>query len=99
MTDMSNAQQMPMPDVRGWLAINGLPPEYQRAEDGTADADRTRARQRQPRGHERPATTTEVTLLQWLGYTMPTEQLVTRVSWPSRSVRRRTWPQLETEES
>ena len=44
------------PDVRGLLCINGLPPEYQLAEDATAMADREGARNRQPRGHERPAT-------------------------------------------
>ena len=51
--DMSDAYQMPQPDSAGLLAINGLPDEYQRAEDATADADRTRARNRNPRGHER----------------------------------------------
>lgn len=94
MPDMSNAQQMPQPDPRGWLCINGLPPEYQRAEDGTAMADRDRARNRNPRGHEREATGTERILLAWLGFELP-EQLTTKITWPSVSVRRRTWPQLE----
>ena len=94
--DMSNAQQMEQPDIRGLLCINGLPPEYQLAEDGTADADRTYARTKGPRPHERAATEVERILLAWLGFTLP-EQLTTKVTWPSRSVRRREWPQLETE--
>ena len=75
--DMSNATQMPMPDVRGWLCINGLPQEYQRAEDSTADADRARITRpvgRNRRGRvgtfEREATPTERELLIWLGYNL-----------------------------
>ena len=92
--DMSAVEQLPQPDVRGWLAINNLPPEYQRAEDSTAMADRDRYLYRNPRGHEREATPTERMLLQHLGFELP-DQLTTKVSWPSRSVRRREWPQLE----
>ena len=96
--DMSGVQQMPQPDVRGLLALNGLPSEYQLAEDATADADRARARNRNPRGHEREATEVERILLSWLGFALP-EQLTTKITWPSRSVRRRQWPQLEGESS
>ena len=92
-TDLSNIQQMPH-DIRGLLAINGLPPEYQRAEDATAACDRERQRGFKPRGHERPATETERILLAHLGFELP-EQLTTKVTWPSVSCRRRTWPQLE----
>jgi hypothetical protein len=92
--DLSNIQQMPQPDVRGILAINNLPPELQRLEDATAMADRGRHRTCRPRGHERPATDTERILLAHLGFELP-EQLTTKVSWRSRSVRRREWPQLE----
>ena len=46
----------------------------------------------------RPATETERTLLTHLGFELP-EQLTTAVSYPSSGVRRRRWPQLETEEN
>ncbi|MCX6468090.1 MAG: hypothetical protein NTW76_02080 [Corynebacteriales bacterium] len=72
-----------------------LPDELQRAEDSTAVADKDRVRGMYR--HTRPATTTERQLLAHLGYTVPTD-LDTVVSWPvGAGVRRRTWPQLETE--
>lgn len=92
--DLSNVEQMPQPDIRGWLALNNLPPEIQRQEDSTAMVDKDRYRLLSPRGHIRDATPAERMLLAHLGYVVP-EQLSTKVSWPSRSVRRRTWPQLE----
>ena len=94
--DLSNVQQMPQPDPRGLLAMNNLPAELQRLEDGTAMADRERSRTRNPRGHTREATETERVLLAHLGFELP-EQLTTKITWPSRSIRRRTWPQLEGE--
>jgi hypothetical protein len=93
--DLSRIEQLPPGDIRGWLAINNLPPELQRAEDSTAMADKARHRLLNPRGHEREATATERILLQYLGFELP-EQLTTKVTWPSRSVRRRTWPVLES---
>ncbi len=66
--DLSDVVQTEQPDVRGVLALNNLPPEYQRAEDATAMADRERARTRNPRGHEREAT--------------PTERILTEVNEP-----------------
>ena len=86
--DLSGVEQLPQPDVRGWLALRYLPPEIQNAEDATAMCDRQQLR---PRGFERPATPTERILLAHLGYELP-EQLTTKVTWPSRSVRRRSWP-------
>jgi hypothetical protein len=59
--------------------------------------DKDRRRLFKPRGHERPATDTERALLSHLGYTLP-DDLVTHVSWPSQSCRRRVWPQLENQE-
>src|SRR5262245_47977905 len=82
-------------DPRGWLVWDApLPDPLQAAEDSTAVADRDRQRLLSPRGHEREATETEQILLQHLGFELP-EQLTTKVTWPSRSVRRRTWPALE----
>ena len=81
-------------DPRGILTFEYLSDDMQRSEDSTAVADRDRARMLSPRGHEREATSTERQLLSHLGYTLP-DELTTKVSWPSRSVRRRTWPQLE----
>lgn len=93
--DLTGIEPMPPGDIRGWLAINNLPPECQRAEDATAMADRERSRTRSPRGHEREATPTERTLLAHIGFSELPEQLITKITWPSRSVRRRTWAQLE----
>ena len=84
-------------DPRGWLVFEYLPDDLQRAEDSTAVNDRDRARLFKPRGHTRPATTTEIELLDHLGYDCPPD-LETIVSWPSRACRRRRWPALETTE-
>ena len=98
--DMSGAQQMEQPDVRGWLAINGLPPEYQRSEDSTTWADRERAANRwQRKGFQRPATDTERALLAWLGHGPLPDELVTHVRYYSKSCRNRTWPQIEAKEA
>jgi hypothetical protein len=83
-------------DPRGWLAFSApLPDDLARAEDSTAVADKDRRRLLSPRGHQRPATDAERQLLEHLGHDLP-DELVTKVSWPSQSCRRRTWPQLET---
>src|SRR6478672_1060116 len=85
-------------DPRGWLAWAApLPDALQRAEDATQVADKDRRRLLDPRGHERPATPVERQLLEHLGHGPPPAELVTKVSWPSQSCRRRTWPQLEQE--
>lgn len=85
-------------DPRGILAFDApLPDPLQAAEDSTAVADKDRRRLLSPRGHERPATPAERALLEHLGYTVP-DVLITKVSWPSQSCRRRTWPTLETQE-
>jgi hypothetical protein len=84
-------------DPRGILTFEYLPDDLQRAEDSTLVNDRDKARLFKPRGHTRPATAAEIQLLQHLGYTVP-DGLETVVSWPSRACRRRTWPQLETQE-
>lgn len=99
--------QYPQPDPRGWLVFHGLPDDLQRAEDSTQAADYRRADGRGVRlafdrdariwYFERDATDAERTLLQHLGYTLP-EVLTTRVDYASETLRRRTWPQLETQE-
>ncbi|CAM4413790.1 hypothetical protein MB901379_03885 [Mycobacterium basiliense] len=96
--------QYPQPDPRGWLVFESLPPDLQRAEDATQHADYHRTG-----GHgvqllyerdtctwyfERTATDTERTLLEHLGYALP-DDLTTRVSYASETLRCRTWPQLE----
>jgi hypothetical protein len=96
-------------DPRGWLTFSApLPNELQNGEDSTAHHDFygcefTWSSEQTENGawidyFERPATATERTLLAELGYTLP-DELVTRVSFPSRLVRRRRWPALETEGS
>lgn len=83
-------------DPRGWLCFSGVLPEpWQSAEDSTLAADRDKARLFKPRGHTRPATSAEIALLTHLGYQLP-DGLETIVSWPSKAVRRRRWPVLET---
>lgn len=49
------------------------------------------------RTYPRPATAAERTLLEHLGYELP-DELFTAVSFPTYGVRRRRWPQLETQE-
>lgn len=92
--------------VRGWLALEYLPDDLQRLEDArqVADWDRWNT----PNlgnftyrdGHkffERPATAVERALLgEHLGYELP-DELTTRVEWVNDIVRRRTWPELESE--
>jgi hypothetical protein len=106
MTDTIGTQY-PQPDPRGWLVFDSLPADLQRAEDSTQNADYFRAdgrgiklaydRDARIWYFDRPATDTERTLLAHLGYTLP-EQLTTRVDYASETLRRRTWPQLETQE-
>jgi hypothetical protein len=83
-------------DPRGWLVFEWLPTDLQAAEDSTQVADRDRARLFGPRKYERSATAAERTLLEHLGHVLP-DELTTVVTWPSRAVRRRVWPQLEQE--
>jgi hypothetical protein len=101
--------QYPQPDPRGWLVFEHLPDELQRAEDATQNADYGRAdglvagvrlqwdREARVWYFERPATDAERTLLQHLGYTLPST-LTTRVDYATETLRCRTWPQLETQE-
>ncbi|OBB46769.1 hypothetical protein [Mycobacterium sp. 852002-51961_SCH5331710] len=57
----------------------------------------TQAGMHPPRTRPRPATATERALLAHLGYELP-DELFTAVSFPTYGVRRRRWPQLETQE-
>ena len=99
--------QLAQPDPRGWLVFASLPTDIGNAEDATAHADHFRFH-----GHtvtfrfdratrtwffERPATAAERALLGHPGYTLP-EELDTRVSYATETVRRRTWPQLQSPE-
>ena len=87
-------------DPRGWLAFSApLPDPLQAAEDSTAVCDKDRRRLLDPRGHSRYATEAEKQLLTHLGFVLPAEPLITKVSWPSWSCRRREWPQLEEQET
>ncbi len=90
--DLTGVEQLPQPDPRGWLALRYLPDDLQKAEDATADNDRAQMR---PRGFTRVATQAERILLTHLGYGPLPEQLATKVTWPSHSVRCRRFPQLE----
>jgi hypothetical protein len=106
MSDTIGAQY-PQPDPRGWLVFDSLPPDLQRAEDATQHSDYGRgvrggARLQFHRDtriwyFERPATDTERVLLQHLGYQLP-DELITRVDYATETLRRRTWPQLESQE-
>lgn len=99
--------QYPQPDPRGWLVFESLPADLQRAEDSTLFADYGRAdgcgvqllfdRDARCWYFERPATDAERTLLAHLGYQLP-DELTTRVSYATETLRRRTWPQLESQE-
>lgn len=91
--------------IRGWLTFEYLPPDLQNAEDSTqaSDWDRWHGASRgnfRYRGDrkvlDRMATATERALLEHLDYELPAE-LTTRVEWVNDIVRRRTWPQLESE--
>lgn len=79
-------------DPRGWLIFESLPNELQRLEDQRQAADHARLRNGVT-GFTRPATPTERTLLEHLGYEVP-EVLHTQVLWLSAGVRSRTWPAL-----
>jgi hypothetical protein len=85
-------------DERGELVFAFLPPALDDAENSTAAADYDRWRLR-PRVFQRPATVTEVLLLQHLGHAMPVEPLVTEVKFRTRGVRNRRWPQIEAQEA
>lgn len=93
---------------RGWLVFEYLPDDLQRAEDSTQEHDFQWAWKNQHWDNEsqswyaqRDATDAEITLLQHLGYAPPAEgdenyPLQTRVSYVTQTLRRRTWPALET---
>ncbi|MBZ4620990.1 hypothetical protein [Mycobacterium avium] len=108
MSDNAIGAQYPQPDPRGWLVFESLPADLQLAEDSTQHADYARQnfgdgicrqfdRDARVWFWERPATDAERTLLEHLGYTLP-DQLTTRVRYVSETLRRRTWPALETQE-
>jgi hypothetical protein len=84
-------------DPRGVCTFEYLPDDLQRAEDSTNFADHDR-RILKPRGFTRPATDTERALLEHLGYGPLPEELLTSVTFKSRSVRHRAWPALESQE-
>jgi hypothetical protein len=107
MTDQIG-NQYPQPDKRGWLVFDSLPDDLQRAEDSTQHADYARQygngliqrvfdRDSGIWYFERPATDAERTLLAHLGYQLP-DELKTRVDFATETLRRRTWPQLESQE-
>ncbi|MFG1931313.1 hypothetical protein ACGFK1_11730 [Mycobacterium sp. NPDC048908] len=83
-------------DVRGWLVFERLPDDWQRAEDGTLQADHARIGDEMylPATFTRPATDTEIVLLQHLGFDPPAN-LQTVVCWLSFGLRNRSWPALE----
>ena len=80
-------------DPRGWLVFEWLPDDMQRLEESRAAADFDH-RHVKPRGWERPATPTEIALLEHLGYDIPPE-LVTVVKYITKACRNRRWPALE----
>jgi hypothetical protein len=82
-------------DPRGILVFSWLPTDLQSDEDSTQAADRERSNFH-PRGFERPATDAEILLLEHLGYAVP-DDLTTFVTYRTRGIWCRTWPQLETE--
>lgn len=86
-------------DPRGWLLFEQLPGDLQNAEDSRLAADRQHVRDNDNMfwSFTRPATNTERTLLEHLGYTLP-DTLRTHVNWLSPGVRNRRWPQLENQE-
>ncbi|CAM2885091.1 hypothetical protein BST27_08195 [Mycobacterium intermedium] len=88
-------------DPRGWLVFESLPPELQRAEDATQYHDFQRHGRPQRIDGKwvwvRPATATERELLEHLGFELP-DELETHVEWKTETLRRRTWPALESEE-
>ncbi|AYE95715.1 hypothetical protein C0J29_13780 [Mycobacterium paragordonae] len=94
MSDNGIGVQIPDP-YRGWLVFDHLPDELQRAEDATLAHDNQDERNA-ARCYSRPATETERTLLAHLGWNLP-DDLTTHVDRITPSVRRRRWPQLETQ--
>ena len=91
--DLSNVQQLPMPDPRGVLALRYLPPDLENAENATQANDYT-WRLAKPRGRLRPATDTEKLLLKWLGHGPIPDDLQTLVRYATRGVRNRSWPSI-----
>jgi hypothetical protein len=83
-------------DVRGWLIFDNLPPEIQRQEDQTQNFDYERRHWRPSVHRTRPATSAEKLLLQFLGFNVPSD-LQTVVIYPSRGIRRREWPALQSQ--
>jgi len=90
--DLSGVEQLPQPDIRGWLALRYLPYEVQKAEDATHFNDYDHA----PRGRTRAATGTERMLLEFLGHGPLPDDLQTQVTFKSRGVRCRRWLALES---
>ena len=86
-------------DPRGALTfVEPLPPALEDAENATQNADFTR-RLIAPRGFTRAATDVEKQLLAAIGYVDIPDDLVTVVSFPSKAIRRRTWPTIENQET
>ncbi|MDX1883050.1 hypothetical protein [Mycolicibacterium sp. 120270] len=98
-------------DPRGLLLFEWLPDDLQRHEDATQAHDFSRGiggpdvrrafefdpfHGRRVWAFYRTATPTERLLLEHLGYELPAE-LETRVQYITETLRRRTWPALETE--
>lgn len=88
-------------DRRGLLVFSDLPDELQAAEDSTQAADYDHVQDENASGDTaftRPATTTEVLLLEHLGYVVP-DDLTTHVRWLTPGLRRREWPTLDEQGS
>jgi hypothetical protein len=81
-------------DPRGELVFSFLPPALDDAESSTAAADFDRWRLR-PRTFQRSATDCERQLLAHLGHVLPDGELTTVVTYRSRGVRHRAWPQIQ----
>jgi len=89
---------------RGWLSFDYLNRELQNAEDATLAHDNRLLLIPDRRGDcfgrgdcfDRPATAAERTLLAYLGFTLP-DNLTCHVDRLTASVRRRRWPQLESQ--
>ncbi|WP_273733363.1 hypothetical protein [Mycolicibacterium septicum] len=98
MTDIGTQR---LDDRRGWLVFGHLAPHLQRAEDATLHADHEAVAGDEYPGRttfDRRATSTERLLLLSLGHPLP-DDLTTHVAWLSNGLRRRTWPQLEGEQT
>ena len=91
-------EQYPQPDARGWLVFRGLPDDLRRAEDATLERDQRIHRETGRDRWRRPATATERTLLEHLGYELP-EILWTYVTYTTTALRNRRWPALEGAEN